>query len=102
VPTNTTFLLFCEATAAGDPLAETAGVDVALAVALGETETGDVEAAAVDEVELVGVVDAGAEVDCGAEVEPTERHAADHAGIDGQRDQVGDALFVGDHADRVR
>ena len=46
-------------------------------------------------IELVGLVDDGLGVDGRAEVQAAGRHAADHAGLGGQRDQVDDALLGG-------
>ena len=63
--------------------AEPADVDVALGVALGHAEDGEVEAAAVVEVELLVLVDHRVGVDRRAEVEARGRHAADHAGLGG-------------------
>ena len=41
-------------------------------------------------------------VDRGAEVEPAGRHAADHAGLGGQRQQVDDLLLGRDVGDAFR
>ena len=60
---------------------------------LGEAEEGAVEPAAIVEVELIGLVDDSLRIDRGAEVEAGGRHAADHAGLGRQREQIGDALF---------
>jgi hypothetical protein len=90
-----------EAAAARHPVAEPARIHVAAAVALGIAEAGDVQSTAVDEVELVRMVDGGGKVHRRAEVEPSERNTADHAWIDGERDQILDTLLGGDGADGV-
>ena len=56
-------------------------------------EDGDVEPAAVVEVELAGLVDDGLRIHRRAEIQPARRNAADHAGLGGQRDQVDDAFL---------
>ena len=50
-------------------------------VGLGQTEKGEIEAAAVVEVELIGLVDDGLGIDRRAEIQTAGRHAADHAGL---------------------
>ena len=84
-----------EAAGAGELAAETADVDVALGVALGHAEDGEVEAAAVIEVELLVLVDHRVRVDGRAEIETRRRYPADHAGLGGQRDVAEDLLLVG-------
>ena len=69
---------------------------------LRQSEKGDVETAAVVEVELVGLIDHRLRVDRGAEIEPARRNAADHARLRGQRDQVDDLLLIGDCRDALR
>ena len=85
-----------EAAAAGDALAEAARVDVALRVAFAEAEERGVEPAAVDEIELGAMVDHRLVVHRGAEIEAAHRHPAHDAGIHVERDEVLDALLVGD------
>ena len=58
-------------------------------------EDGEVEAAAVVEVELLVLVDHRVGVDGRAEVEARGRNPADHAGLGGQRDVAQDLLLVG-------
>jgi hypothetical protein len=82
-----------EAAGAGQALAELADVDVALGIALRQAEHREVEAAAVVEVELIGLVDHGLGVDRRAEVQPAGRDAADHARFGAQGDEVDDALL---------
>ena len=81
VPANTTLARVLadvdEAAGAGKARAEAADVDVALRVDLRHAEAGQVEAAAVVEVELLVLVDHRLGVDRGAEVQPALRHAAD-------------------------
>ena len=79
-----------------------ADVDVALAVDLGERQEGEVEPAAVVEVELVGLVGHHVVVDAGAGVHAAGRHAADDALLDGERHFAPQALFGGDVGDPVR
>jgi hypothetical protein len=62
-------------------------------VALRQAEHREVEAAAVVEVELIGLVDHGLGVDRRAEVQPAGRDAADHARLGAQGDEVDDALL---------
>ena len=89
VPTKTTALAFWlmlmkpPAPASRGPKRET--LRLPCGVDLRQAEEGEVEAAAVVEVELVGLVDDRLRVGRGAEVEPAGRHAADHAGLGGQR-----------------
>ena len=90
-----------EAAGAGELRPELADVEIAVAVGLGEAEEGHVEPAAVVEVELVGLVDHRLGVGRRAEVDAARRHAADHAGLGGQRDEVDDLLLVGDGGDAL-
>ena len=85
-----------EAAGAREPLAEAADVDVALRVALREAQAGEVEAAAVVEVELLVLVQHGGRVQGGAEIEPALRQAADHPGLGGER-QVFQHPLLGGH-----
>ena len=71
------------------------------AVGLRQAEEGDVEPAAVVEVELVRLVDDRLGVHRGAEVEAAGRDAADDAGLGGQREQVDDPLLGGDGGDAL-
>ena len=84
-----------EAAATGDAVAEAACIDAAGAVALREAQEGRVEPSPVDEVELRAVVDDGLAVDGRAEFRAARRHSAHDPGIDGERHQVVDPLFVG-------
>ena len=71
-------------------------------VGLGEAEEGEVEAAAVVEVELVRLIDNRLGVGGRAEVQTRCRYAADHAGLGSQRHEVDDALFRGHGRDAFR
>ena len=64
-----------------------------MAVGRRQTQHGDVEPAAVVEVELVGLVDDGLRVHRRAKVESTRRQAADDARLGRQRQQVDDFFF---------
>ena len=88
-----------EAAGARQTRAELADVQIALLVRLGEAEKGRVEAAAVIEVELIGLVDDGLRVDRGTEIEPARRHAANDPRFGRQRHQIGDLFLVGDIRD---
>ena len=88
-----------EAAGARQPRTEAADVDVAVRVDLRHAEARHVEAAAVVEVELLVLVDHCIRVDRRAEVQAALRHAADHAGLGGQRHVVEYLLFVGDRRD---
>ena len=59
-------------------------------------EAGQVEPAAIVEVELLVLVEERLRVDRRAEVQPALRHAADHAGLGGQRQVVEHPLLGGD------
>jgi hypothetical protein len=88
-----------EAAGAGEARAEPGDVDVAEAVSLGHAETGHVEPAAVVEVELQALLQDGVGIESGAEVEAALRHAADHAGLRGQRDVLEQPLLGSDRRD---
>src|SRR4029453_18447718 len=77
-----------EAAGAGQSRTEAADVDVAEAVYFGHAQAGQVEPAAVVEVELLVLVQQRLRVDRGAEVQPALRHAADHAGLGGERQVI--------------
>ena len=64
-------------------------VEIAVPVDLGEAEECTIEPATIVEIELIGLVDDGLRVHCGAEVEAGGRNAADHAGLGSQRDEIG-------------
>ena len=87
-----------EAAGAGELRAELADIEVAVPVDLGEPEEGRVQAAAVVEVELVGLVDDRLGIGGRAKIDAAGRYAADDAGLGGQRDEVDDLFFVGDAA----
>ena len=91
-----------EAAGAGQLGPELADVQIAFAVGLGEAEEGDVQTASIVEIELVRLVDDGLGVGRGTEVESAGRHAADHAGLGGQRDEIDDLFLVGDVGDAFR
>ena len=68
-------------------------------IGLREAQKRDVEAAAVVEIELVGLVDHRLCVDRCAKIHAARGYAADHAGFCGERDEIGDLFFVGDGGD---
>ena len=90
-----------EAAGAGEAWAELRDVDVAEAVGLGHAEAGHVEAAAVVEVELQALLQDGVGVQRRAEVEAALRHAADDAGLGGQRHMLEQALLGSDGGDAL-
>ena len=90
-----------EAARPADPALERVDVDVALRVDLGEREAGDVEPAAVVEVEHVRLVDHRLVVEAGAALVAGDRRAAEDALLDGQHELVGDALLPGHAADQL-
>ena len=90
-----------EAARPADAALEGVDVDVALGVDLGERQAGDVEPAAVVEVEHVRLVDHRLVVEPGAALVAGDRHAAEDALLDGQHELVGDALLPGDPADQL-
>ena len=103
VPRNTTFLAFWLMLM--KPPAPASAVPNRLTLTLPSASTcarprnGDVQPAAVVEVELGRLVDHRLRVARGAEVEAAGRHAADDARLGGQRQQVDDALLGGDVGD---
>ena len=74
---------------------------MSLAVDLCHAETCHVQAATVVEVELLVLVNDRVGIHGSAEVEAALRHAADHAGLGGQREMVEHALLVGDGCDAL-
>src|SRR5262249_46918947 len=90
-----------EAAGAGKARAELADVEIAVLVRLGETEKGRVEAAAVVEVELIGLIDDGLCIDRSAEIEPARRYPADDPGLGRPRHQAGDLFLIGDVGDAL-
>src|SRR6516165_6554313 len=64
---------------ARQPRSKFADVQVALAVGLGEPKKGCIKAAAIVEVELIGLIDHGLCVDRRPEIEASRRHAANDA-----------------------
>ena len=85
-----------KAAGAGQPAAEAADVDIALGVRLRHAEAGHVQAAAVVEIELLVLLDHRVRIQRRAEIEPCLRHAADHAGLGGER-QVCQYLLLRRH-----
>ena len=71
-------------------------------VRLRHAEEREVEPAAVVEIELLVLVDDGLGVDRRAEIETRRRHAADHARLGGERDELVDALLGRDRGDALR
>ena len=84
-----------EAARARQLRAEAADIDIARRIAFGHTEHGQVQPAAIVEIELLVLIDDGFDIRRRAEIQAAGRHAADDAGFGGQRDQVEHALFVG-------
>ena len=84
-----------EAARAGQAGAEFADIKVALPVGLGQTQKGDVQAAAVIEIKLRGLVDHRLGVDGRTEIESAGRKPPDDAGLGRQGHGVEDALFIG-------
>ncbi len=88
-----------EAAGAGDAAAVAADVDVAVAIAFGHGEEGDVESAAIVEIEHGGLVDDGHGEAGGAEAEGAGGDSADDAGFDGEDDAVEELPLPGDAGD---
>ena len=88
-----------EASGASEARPEFRDVERAGLIGLREAEKRDVEAAAVVEIELVGLVDHRLRVDRRAKIHAARGYAADHAGLCGERDEIGDLFFVGDGGD---
>ncbi len=97
VPPKTTHLRVLadvdESADADDPVAETADVDVALRVDLGEREKREVQAAAVVEVELRRLLDHRREVLSAARIAAGDRRAADQPLLVGQEHGVEQAFL---------
>jgi hypothetical protein len=74
-------------------------VERAELIGLREAQKRDVEAAAVVEIELVGLVDHRLRVDRCAKIHAAGGYAADNAGLCGERDEIGDLFFAGDGGD---
>ena len=91
-----------EAARTGQPRPELAHVQVAVPVGLGQAQHGQVQPAAVVEVELGRLVDQRVHVGGRAEVQPAGRDAADRARLGRERHGVQDALFVGDAGYQLR
>ena len=72
-----------------------------MAVDLRRAERGEIEAAAVIEVELRRLVDDRLRIARGAEREPAGRHAADGAALDGERDRAEQLAPRSDHCDAL-
>ena len=64
---------------------EPADIDVAVCIGLRHAEAGEIEPAAVIEVELLVLLDDGLRIERRAEVESALRHAADDSGLGGER-----------------
>ena len=84
-----------KAAAAGDLGTEAADVDVAVLVALGQSQIGLVQSAAVIEVELIALVQDGVGVGGGAELGSALRDAAHRAALHRQGHPVADPLLRG-------
>ena len=91
-----------EAARPGQPRAEFGDIQVALLVGLGQPEESNVEAAAIVEIKLAGLVDNRLGVGRRAETQATGRYATDHAGLGGQRHQIDHLLLGGDIGDAFR
>ena len=90
-----------EAARAAHPALEGVDVDVALGVHLGERQAGDVEPAAVVEVEHRRLVDHRLVVEPGAALVAGDRHATEDPLLDGEDQLVGDPLLPGHPADEL-
>ena len=90
-----------EAARPANPPLEGVDVDVALLVHLRERQAGDIEPAAVVEIEHVRLVDHRLVVEAGTALVPRDGHAAKDALLDGQHQLIGDALLPGDAADEL-
>ncbi len=83
-------------------MTEARHVHIALGVGLRHAEEGDIQPAAVVEVELIGLVDHRLGVHRGAEIEAAGRDAADDAGLGGQREVVDQAFLRHHRSDAFR
>ena len=88
-----------EAAGTSEARPEFRDVERAGLIGLREAQKRDVEAAAVVEIKLVGLVDHRLRVDRCAKIHAARGYAADHAGLCGERDEIGDLFFVGDGGD---
>ena len=84
-----------EPSGARQPGAEFAHVETALAIRLCQAKEGKVKSAAIVKIKLVGLIDDGVGVDRGAKVQPSGRNSADHSGLGGEGNEIGDLLLVG-------
>jgi hypothetical protein len=91
-----------EAADADDLAVEAADVDVAACVDLREGQEGEVETAAVVEIELVGLVDHRPEIPRRAGLVAGRRRAADQSLLVGEHDHVEHVLFRAHDADAGR
>ena len=82
-----------ESAGAGEPAAEAADIDVTLLVGLSKAEAGEIEAAAIIEVELLVLVDDRAWIDGRAKIQTSLRQSADDAGFGRQRQHIEKFLF---------
>ena len=91
-----------EAAAAGNARTEFGYVDIAFFIAFGQAQAGQVQAAAIVEVELCSLVHVGFGIDRSPEADAAERYAADGPGFDSHGQAVADAFFVGYGRDEFR
>ena len=76
-----------------EAVAEPADIDAALGVGLRHAETGEVQSAAIVEVELLVLGDDRRRVERRAEIEPALRYAAEDAGFGGERHLIQQVLL---------
>ena len=88
-----------EAADADDATTKTTDVDAALGIDLGEGEEGQIEAATIVEVELVGLIDDGVVVHGGSGIDTGCRGAADQTLLVAQHNLVEETLFGGNIGD---
>ena len=73
-----------------------------MSIGLGEAKEGDIEAAAIVEVELARLVDDRLRIAGGAEIQPAGWNAADDAGLCRHGHEIKNALFGRDRRDTFR
>ncbi len=90
-----------ETARAGDARTEFRDVEIAVPVDLGQPQHRDVQATAIVEIELVGLIDDGLDVGGGAEIQPAGGNAAHHARFGGEGQQIDDLFLGGDVGDTL-
>ena len=91
-----------EAAAAGDSLSKAGDIDVSDCIRLCKAEVADIQAAAVIEIELIGLIDIGLGIEGAAETEAAAGDSADRAALDCQGHLVRHAFFSRDCGDPLR